>query len=286
MASNLKIMRISLIASIISFYIWQINFGVPSVQSARRAPINDDVLFSIPEGKLHVLVTGGAGYIGSHAALALLEQGHAVTVLDNLSRGNYGAIDKLHQLFPHSLRFHYMDLGDKPLLESIFLESKNPIDLVIHFAAVAYVGESVAEPLRYYENITVNTVHVLEAMKAANVKNLVYSSTCAVYGNPDKLPVTEATPPKPINPYGEAKLYAENVIRNYAKADTAFKAVILRLVTLLAVPLAMHHAAQAQAVMLRSLPWTWALPPVTGHELQPVVETTLACAVHGISHLL
>mmetsp|Transcript_1293 Transcript_1293/g.2679 ORF Transcript_1293/g.2679 Transcript_1293/m.2679 type:complete len:401 (+) Transcript_1293:280-1482(+) len=176
---------------------------------------------------LHVLVTGGAGFIGSHAALRLLEDGHAVTVLDNLSRGNRGAVDVLrHMAPPGRFQFVEADLGNYQQVLRAFHESN--IDLVMHFAAVAYVGESVAEPLRYYDNITSNTVTLLKAMKSADVHRLVYSSTCATYGNADVMPITEATPTVPINPYGKAKLAAERVVRDFASAAPEFQSAILR----------------------------------------------------------
>ncbi|XP_070673765.1 probable UDP-arabinose 4-epimerase 2 isoform X2 [Malus domestica] len=144
-------------------------------------------------GITHVLVTGGAGYIGSHAALRLLKDSYRVTIVDNLSRGNIGAVRVLQQLFPEPgrLQFIYADLGDAKAVNKIF--SENAFDAVMHFAAVAYVGESTLEPLRYYHNITSNTLLVLEAMAAHNVKTLIYSSTCATYGEPRKMPITEET---------------------------------------------------------------------------------------------
>ncbi|XP_072968571.1 probable UDP-arabinose 4-epimerase 3 isoform X1 [Typha angustifolia] len=168
-------------------------------------------------GVTHVLVTGGAGYIGSHAALRLLKDSYRVTIVDNLSRGNMGAIKVLQELFPEPgrLQFIYADLGDPKAVNRIFTE--NAFDAVIHFAAVAYVGESTLEPLRYYHNITANTLVVLEAMAASGVKTLIYSSTCATYGEPDKMPITEDTPQFPINPYGKAKKMAEDIILDFSK---------------------------------------------------------------------
>ncbi|KAG6523703.1 hypothetical protein ZIOFF_013579 [Zingiber officinale] len=144
-------------------------------------------------GVTHVLVTGGAGYIGSHAALRLLKDSYRVTIVDNLSRGNLGAI-KVNRIF-----------------------AENAFDAVMHFAAVAYVGESTLEPLRYYHNITANTLVILEAMAAHGVKTLIYSSTCATYGEPEKMPITELTPQNPINPYGKAKKMAEDIILDFSK---------------------------------------------------------------------
>ncbi|KAJ8490636.1 hypothetical protein OPV22_012357 [Ensete ventricosum] len=175
-------------------------------------------MFSYREvGVTHVLVTGGAGYIGSHAALRLLKDSYRVTIVDNLSRGNIGAIKVLEGLFPEPgrLQFIYADLGDARAVNKIFAE--NAFDAVMHFAAVAYVGESTLEPLRYYHNITANTLTLLEAMSAHDVKTLIYSSTCATYGEPEKMPITEGTPQVPINPYGKAKKMAEDIILDFSK---------------------------------------------------------------------
>ncbi|RVW82839.1 UDP-arabinose 4-epimerase 1 [Vitis vinifera] len=158
-----------------------------------------------------------AGYIGSHAALRLLKDSHRVTIVDNLSRGNLGAVKVLQQLFPDpaQLQFIYADLGDAKAVNKIF--SENEFDAVMHFAAVAYVGESTMDPLRYYHNITSNTLMVLKAMAAHGVKTLIYSSTCATYGEPKKMPITEGTPQVPINPYGKAKKMAEDMIIDFSK---------------------------------------------------------------------
>ncbi|KAK1284737.1 putative UDP-arabinose 4-epimerase 3 [Acorus calamus] len=168
-------------------------------------------------GITHVLVTGGAGYIGSHATLRLLKDKYRVTILDNLSRGNLGAVKVLQEQFPQPgrLQFIYADLGDAKAVNQIF--SENAFDAVMHFAAVAYVGESTLDPLRYYHNITSNTLVVLEAMAAHGVKTLIYSSTCATYGQPEKMPITEETTQAPINPYGKAKKMAEDIILDFSK---------------------------------------------------------------------
>ncbi|KAH0883025.1 hypothetical protein HID58_059121 [Brassica napus] len=152
-------------------------------------------------GVTHVLVTGGAGYIGSHAALRLLKDSYRVTIVDNLSRGNLGAVNKIF--------------------------SENAFDAVMHFAAVAYVGESTQFPLKYYHNITSNTLVVLETMAAHGVKTLIYSSTCATYGEPEKMPITEETPQVPINPYGKAKKMAEDIILDFSK-NSNMAVMILR----------------------------------------------------------
>ncbi|XP_054791334.1 UDP-arabinose 4-epimerase 1-like [Prosopis cineraria] len=182
--------------------------------------MNSPSPFSFHEpGVTHVLVTGGAGYIGSHAALRLLKDSYRVTIVDNLSRGNLGAIRVLQELFPEPgrLQFIYADLGDKKSVDKIF--SENKFDAVMHFAAVAYVGESTADPLKYYHNITSNTLLVLESMAKHGVTTLIYSSTCATYGEPEKMPITEETPQFPINPYGKAKKMAEDIILDFSKTS-------------------------------------------------------------------
>ncbi|XP_049384675.1 UDP-arabinose 4-epimerase 1-like isoform X1 [Solanum stenotomum] len=178
-------------------------------------------------GVAHVLVTGGAGYIGSHAALRLLKDSYRVTIVDNLSRGNLGAVRILQELFPEPGRFQfiYADLGDAKVVHKIF--SQNAFDAVMHFAAVAYVGESTLDPLKYYHNITSNTLTVLEAMATRGVPTLIYSSTCATYGEPEKMPITEETPQLPINPYGKAKKMAEEIILDFHK-NSNMSVMILR----------------------------------------------------------
>lgn len=227
--TSYTLLRVTGIALVVSLCVWYINFRdtehlVGAGDSLRS--INSRLQLSGGDGKLHVLVTGGAGFIGSHATLALLQRGHSVTVVDNMSRGNVGALLKLHHLAPERFKFYNVDLGDYDSLLEVFTNAN--IDAVLHFAAVAYVGESVAQPLRYFANITTNTMNVLRTMQEAKVKKLVYSSTCAVYGNPTKLPVTEETIPKPINPYGEAKLFAEAIIKDHMRANSDMQAVILR----------------------------------------------------------
>ncbi|XP_034678854.1 probable UDP-arabinose 4-epimerase 2 [Vitis riparia] len=199
------LMAISLITLCIIILKRSPNFSSPSPFSHRQP------------GVTHVLVTGGAGYIGSHAALRLLKDSHRVTIVDNLSRGNLGAVKVLQQLFPDpaQLQFIYADLGDAKAVNKIF--SENEFDAVMHFAAVAYVGESTMDPLRYYHNITSNTLMVLKAMAEHGVKTLIYSSTCATYGEPKRMPITEATPQVPINPYGKAKKMAEDMIIDFSK---------------------------------------------------------------------
>lgn len=183
-----------------------------------------------PLDKLHFLITGGAGYIGSHAVLELLERNHQVTVIDNLSRGHLGALlelDKYAKL--GQLAFYDLDLGDAAELQRLFIQlvGTSPIDVVIHFAAVAYVGESIADPLLYYANVTSNTANLLRAMSTSKVKNIIYSSSCATYGNAKKMPITERTPQIPTSPYGKSKLLAEQMLIEHTEAQ-GINAVILR----------------------------------------------------------
>ncbi len=166
---------------------------------------------------MKILVTGGAGYIGSHIVAALGEKGDEILVYDNLSTG-----------FRDSLLYGKLvtgDLNDRPLLEKTINDFKP--DAVMHFAAFIQVGESVREPLKYYLNNSVNTLNLLEAVSKARVRNFIFSSTAAVYGNPEEIPVTEQTPIRPINPYGQSKAFVETMLRDLSAA-TDFRYVSLR----------------------------------------------------------
>lgn len=157
---------------------------------------------------MKILVTGGAGYIGSHVVKALGEQGYEVAVYDNLSTGNRWAV-LFGELFEG-------DLADKEALRKV-VRSFKP-DAVMHFAAYIQVDESVREPLKYYRNNTVNTINLLETLVEEGVRKFIFSSTAATYGIPEKIPVTEDTTQKPINPYGASKLAVEGVLRDLATA--------------------------------------------------------------------
>ncbi|MDX1976231.1 MAG: UDP-glucose 4-epimerase GalE [Pseudanabaenaceae cyanobacterium bins.68] len=165
-----------------------------------------------------ILVTGGAGYIGSHGVLALLESGYRVVVLDNLVYGHLDLVDKLAQLpgYQGRLQFIQGDVSDRALLDQIF--TRHQIRAVLHFAAYAYVGESVQNPAKYYRNNVFGTLTLLEAMVVAQVKALVFSSTCATYGLPQHLPITESHPQHPINPYGRSKLMVEQILEDFDQA--------------------------------------------------------------------
>jgi UDP-glucose 4-epimerase len=158
-----------------------------------------------------ILVTGGAGYIGSHAVYALQQAGYEVIILDNLV---YGHQDLVEQVLKTELIVG--STLDKDLLTQVF--SQRSIDAVMHFSAYAYVGESVSNPQKYYENNVVGTLTLLDAMVAAGVKNLVFSSTCATYGVPQALPIPETHPQNPINPYGMTKLMVERILADYGPA--------------------------------------------------------------------
>ena len=158
---------------------------------------------------LNVLVVGGAGYIGSHCLRVLQAAGHRPVVLDNLVFGHRSAVGP-------KIPFHQFDLGDEDRLAKLFASEK--IDVVMHFAAFAYVGESVQDPLKYYFNNLVATLHLLRAMLKADVGKFVFSSTCASFGVPEQLPIHEGTPQAPINPYGQTKLDVENALKALATA--------------------------------------------------------------------
>lgn len=157
-----------------------------------------------------VLVTGGAGYIGSHAVLALQEAGYSVIVLDNLVYGHRDLVEVLQ------VEFICGEIGDRRLLDQLFRERQ--IDAVMHFSAYAYVGESVTHPAKYYRNNVVDTLALLEAMVQAGVKVFVFSSTCATYGVPQQIPIPEDHPQHPINPYGATKLMVERILADFDHA--------------------------------------------------------------------
>lgn len=158
---------------------------------------------------MKILVTGAAGYVGSHCLAGLLNDGHGAVVFDNLSTGHRRAVDDRAELIEG-------DLSNADLLNQVF--ERGAFDAVMHFAASAEVGESVTDPLGYYRNNMANTLTLLEAMQKHGVKRLVFSSTCATYGEPDCVPITEDMPQDPINPYGRTKLAIEWMLRDCATA--------------------------------------------------------------------
>jgi len=177
---------------------------------------------------MKALVTGGAGYIGSHTVLALLEHGHEVVVLDNFSNSSPVALARVEKLSGKSLELYEGDLLDDTLLDKMFGDHSD-IGAVIHFAALKAVGESTREPLRYYRNNVSGSVSLLEAMEKAEVRNIVFSSSCTVYGEPEEVPILESHPTGGVSsPYGRTKHVMEGMIEDYASARPGFKAAVLR----------------------------------------------------------
>lgn len=156
---------------------------------------------------MSVLVTGGAGYIGSHTTIELIQEGKDVVIVDNLSNSNIVVLDRIEELTGVRPTFYELDVQDREKLEKVFEE--NNIDSVIHFAASKAVGESVEKPLEYYSNNLVNTLVLLETMRKYNVKNFVFSSSATVYGDPETCPIPEDFPLSATNPYGQTKLMIE-----------------------------------------------------------------------------
>ncbi|MBX3013541.1 MAG: UDP-glucose 4-epimerase GalE [Caldilineaceae bacterium] len=176
---------------------------------------------------MRILVTGGAGYIGSHTCVELLESGYELTVLDNFSNSKAEALRRIEQLSGKSLAFYQVDLLDTAALDAVF--AAEPIDAVIHFAAYKAVGESVAKPLAYYTNNVTGTLNLLEAMQKHGCKNLVYSSSCTVYGEPKQVPITEEHPTAAAeSPYGWTKLMTEQIMRDLRHSDPLWNIILLR----------------------------------------------------------
>ncbi|MBA7576685.1 UDP-glucose 4-epimerase [subsurface metagenome] len=173
-----------------------------------------------------ILVTGGAGYIGSHTCLALLEAGYDVVVLDNLVNSKEESLKRVQQIAGKSLEFHPVDLLKTGALDRVF--EGTPIDAVIHFAGLKAVGESVSMPLRYYHNNVTGTLHLCEAMRRHDVRKIVFSSSATVYGDPHTVPITEEFPLAPANPYGRSKRMIEEILRDIPAAGEAWNIALLR----------------------------------------------------------
>ncbi len=173
-----------------------------------------------------VLVTGGAGYIGSHTVLLLLEAGYQVVVLDNLSNGSAESLERVKELTGKELVFIEGDIRDRGCLNALF--SQYPVMGVIHFAGLKAVGESVAKPLTYYDCNVVGTVRLLEAMVDAGVNTLVFSSSATVYGDPATVPIREDFPLSATNPYGATKLHIEDMLRDLQRSDARWRLALLR----------------------------------------------------------
>lgn len=175
---------------------------------------------------MNILLTGGAGYIGSHTAVALTEVGHSAIIFDNFSNSNKGVLDRLNQILHKNLPLVEGDVRDTPLLVKVLKDFE--IDVVIHFAGLKSVGESVEKPIEYYANNVQGTISLLEAMQLANIKNLVFSSSATVYGDPQYLPIDEYHPTSATNAYGRSKLHIEEMLKDVAQSDPDWKIVCLR----------------------------------------------------------
>ena len=175
---------------------------------------------------MNILITGGAGYIGSHTAVELLNAGHQVVIVDNLCNSSSLVLDRIRALGGEQWVFVKADVRDAAALDSVF--AQHPIDGVIHFAGFKAVGESVAQPLRYFDNNVGSTLALLQAMGRAAVRRIVFSSSATVYGDPDRVPITEDSRLKVTNPYGRTKLVCEDILRDLQTSDPRWQVAILR----------------------------------------------------------
>ncbi len=175
---------------------------------------------------MKILVTGGAGYIGSHTCIELLNEGHEVVVVDNLSNSKEESLRRVQELTGKSLSFHKVDLRDKAALDAVFKGAA--IDSVVHFAGLKAVGESVSIPLSYYDNNISGTLVLCEVMAANGVKNIVFSSSATVYGDPQTVPITEDFPLSATNPYGRSKLFVEDILSDIHVSDNTWNVALLR----------------------------------------------------------
>ena len=173
-----------------------------------------------------ILITGGAGYIGSHTAVELLNSGEEIVIVDNFINSSKDVLDKIKTITNKDFKFYEVDLLDEVNLEKVFKE--NEIESVIHFAALKAVGESVEKPIEYYHNNLTGTLVLLKLMKKYGCKRIVFSSSATVYGNPKELPIKEDFPLSTTNPYGTTKLMIEQTLKDVAFADKEFSVAILR----------------------------------------------------------
>ncbi|PID94207.1 MAG: UDP-glucose 4-epimerase GalE [Bacteroidetes bacterium] len=209
---------------------------------------------------MKILVTGGAGYIGSHTVVALQQEGHEVVVVDDLSNSYRTVMDQIASITHKKPHFEEFDLSDRAKTEAFFYRHHN-LDGVIHFAAHKAVGESVEKPLKYYRNNLVSLMNLLEGMEKTHVPFLVFSSSCTVYGEPEELPVSESAPIKPAtSPYGNTKQVSEEIIRDTAK-NSPIKAILLRYFN----PVGAHESAKIGE-----------LPMGTPNNLVPYITQTAA----------
>ena len=173
-----------------------------------------------------ILITGGAGYIGSHTAVELMNAGHEVVIVDNLCNSSIQVLDRLQQLCGPRFSFVQADVRDGAALDRMFAE--HDVQGVVHFAGLKAVGESVAQPLRYFDNNVGSTLSLLQAMERAGVRRIVFSSSATVYGDPDTVPIRESSRLQVTNPYGRTKLMCEDILRDLQAADSRWQLAILR----------------------------------------------------------
>ena len=173
-----------------------------------------------------ILVTGGAGYIGTHTDVELLNKGYDVVVVDNLVNSSKIALERVEKITSKKVKFYPIDMRDRDGMEKVFEENK--IDAVIHFAGLKAVGESVSKPLEYYDNNIYGTLVLLETMRKHNVKTIIFSSSATVYGTPERLPLTEDCRLSTTNPYGSTKLYIEGILKDVYRADNSWNVMLLR----------------------------------------------------------
>lgn len=175
---------------------------------------------------MSILVTGGAGYIGSHTCVELIEQGQEIVIVDNLVNSSEEAVRRIAAITNRQPAFYPVDIRDREGLEAVFRD--HSIDAVIHFAGLKAVGESVAQPLHYYQNNIAGTLTLCEVMQAHGVFNMVFSSSATVYGDPASVPIIEDFPLSATNPYGQSKLFVEQILRDAHTADPRWNAILLR----------------------------------------------------------
>ncbi len=175
---------------------------------------------------MSVLVTGGAGYIGSHTCIEMIKAGYDVVIIDNLDNSNVESLRRVEKIVGKKIKFYENDVRDKDALRKIF--SENSIDAVIHFAGLKAVGESVAKPIEYYDNNLISTIYLLEVMREFSVKKLVFSSSATVYGVAKEMPLKEGMPIGAINPYGRTKLFIEEMLRDLYVSDNTWSIALLR----------------------------------------------------------
>ena len=173
-----------------------------------------------------ILITGGAGYIGSHTCVALQEAGYDIIVIDNFDNSSRESLRRVEKITSKKVPLYEADVRDADALRAIFAENK--IDAVIHFAGLKAVGESVQQPIRYYDNNLISTLRLLEVMQEFNVKRLVFSSSATVYGVTTEMPLREGMPLGAVNPYGRTKLFIEEILRDMVIADPTWTVALLR----------------------------------------------------------